>query len=944
MRLHALSFLFFSFLFVLGAQAAPLGVKRVAHSFSWDVGSRFLKLEVLDDDLIHFELFERREQDHASHGPKADAPIWTSPMVDGEGGNYKEGYQGPFMYTEHADGVETGELRVTVFNDARCFRIYDKNRRRDLTEICGEELDKDEKFLRIAKKGMQHAYGVGNLFVNGESADGNWSGKQWNARKHGNFRFGPDSFYEGGPSVSQFPVMYALGSGTDNYALFLDQVYRMSWDFTEGDRWSARTWGDELRGFILSGKDLPDLRKDFMQLTGKPPVPPKTVFGHWTSEFGYDNWEEVEKDVSALRETDFPLDGVALDLQWFGQEFDNPKVHRMGVLQFNEAAFPDPRGKIESFYDRYGIQFMPIEESYIDNRLDEHKALYNSDFRKNTPGFSGIVEDDGCYLARHNLDFDGSNNGWNPVNVTTDYQSAGGPEHLVWWGRGGMIDWTNPAARKFWHQLKRHHLSKMGIFSHWLDLGEPEMYYQNAYYRGFPELFREYRDLDGKLVKHVVQQHGDIHNVYNLFWAKGITEGYDRSENKNDLLDTMERIYGTRYQHRPRHFTMSRSGTVGSQRFGGMWSGDVMGNFENLRGHLQTQMHMSLAGVDYYGSDAGGFFHKGRPPEDPYEYNIYTQWFADSSLLDVPLRPHGWGLDEANGDQSFAANVRGHLDSNRANVRRRYELIPYVYSWAHRAHTHGEPVYPPLVYYYQNDPNVRDIGNVKMIGDSLLFGIVANYKEHRRKVYLPRGRWFDYESHQYVDSKGEESDFIPLYRTERVPASELAEDPKRAYFLLPLFAKGGAIIPKMPVDEKTVNTLGKRSDGSRRNELLVKVFADPTASAFELFEDDGVSTGYLHGEKRKTEISQKLSGTVAAVTIEPASGSFIGAEAERENILELVTPGIAIATAKVNGNACGSRKQFDENGTYCWIEKSERLVRIGTKALSVSERKHIVAQ
>jgi len=40
----------------------------------------------------------------------------------------------------------------------------------------------------------------------------------------------------------------------------------------------------------------------------------------------------------------------------------------------------------------------------------------------------------------------------------------------------------------------------------------------------------------------------------------------------------------------------------------------------------------------------------------------------------------------------------------------RYALSPYLYTLAYRASLAGEPVAPPLVYYYQNDPNVRRQG------------------------------------------------------------------------------------------------------------------------------------------------------------------------------------------------------------------------------------------
>ena len=57
-----------------------------------------------------------------------------------------------------------------------------------------------------------------------------------------------------------------------------------------------------------------------------------------------------------------------------------------------------------------------------------------------------------------------------------------------------------------------------------------------------------------------------------------------------------------------RPFMMSRSGSSGIQRFGAaMWSGDIGARLSSLAAHSANQMHMSLSGIDYYGSDIGGF-------------------------------------------------------------------------------------------------------------------------------------------------------------------------------------------------------------------------------------------------------------------------------------------------------------------------------------------------
>ena len=52
------------------------------------------------------------------------------------------------------------------------------------------------------------------------------------------------------------------------------------------------------------------------------------------------------------------------------------------------------------------------------------------------------------------------------------------------------------------------------------------------------------------------------------------------------------------------------------------------------------------------------------------------------------------------------------------------------------------------------------------------------------------------------------------------------------------------ILPKMFVDDNTMNIVGKRTDGSTRSELIVRVYASPTSTSFTLYEDDGATTSY----------------------------------------------------------------------------------------------------
>jgi alpha-glucosidase (family GH31 glycosyl hydrolase) len=224
----------------------------------------------------------------------------------------------------------------------------------------------------------------------------------------------------------------------------------------------------------------------------------------------------------------------------------------------------------------------------------------------------------------------------------------------------------------------------------------------------------------------------------------------------------------------------------------------------------------------------------------------------------------------AYGEQNV--NIRlapdGHRLSNRANLLLRYELSPYLYRLAHRAHRFGAPVFPPLVYHFQDDPNVRRMGNVKLVGDGLLFGVVATFGQTDRRVYLPRGRWVDYHSLHWHDSTGTEIAPVPLYR-------ERHGEPR--VFTIPLFARAGAIIPQMYVDEKTRTISGRRDvnpatlsvearqrETTLANDLSVMVVAGTAPTSFTLYEDDGITLDYLKGTSAKPGSPSKPKGIRSA--------------------------------------------------------------------------------
>lgn len=792
------------------------------YNFKHDSSDHYLRIEVLKERGLHFEIRNKLD------GSKR---IYTTPMVA------RDLLDRDFTTKVNGSSLENKDFKVLVNKSNLCVSVYDKNQKLNLMNTCPLNMDKYWKGLSIQSATTKNLYGLGQYFTNPGTADGDLVGRVWDPLMHGHGN-ALRTFSKGANSYAMFPVLYSLGETNQNFLFFYDNIYKQMWSLNQTP-FKVESYGDQIRWFVFSADNIRKLRQKYMKLTGHAPVPQKDVFGLWISEFGYDSWDELQREVDDLKAKGFPLDGAALDLQWFGGTFYQGDVDRtgsqFGSLTFDEKNFPNPKETIADFQNRQGISLMPIEESYISKWLPEHKDLAQRKFMAT---------------------FCGTNS---PAELTAN----------PWWGIGGMIDWTNNTAGDYWHDLKRHKLTQMGLYHHWTDLGEPEMYHEGSCYYGFPEL-----------KKH---RHADVHNIYNFKWLESIDRGYKRNK-----VTT-------------RHFMMSRSGTAGIQRFGsGFWSGDIGANMNAMTAHYNAHMHMAFSGIDYYGADIGGF-HRSAYTLDGDANELFTQWFANAAVFDFPIRSHTWNTLN---DRVTSPSKIGHTASNLANTKLRYQLFPYYYSLAHNAYLTGDAIVNPMPLIYPKDLNVRQMGNQKMIGESMMGAMVARYGEYQRNVYLPKGKWFNFHTNDFYQSKGQY-----VYNISAWP---------KGTFQIPLFVKEGAIIPTMNVDKQTMNISGKRKDGSIDSSFNLLIAPSNTASSFTVYEDDGQTHEYKNDKVAKTNVSQVLKKNTLEIKIGQTVGQYNGVQYTRKVSLTILAKNVQ--TAMFNGK---NVKVMKLNDNKFFIQVSE---------------------
>ena len=111
---------------------------------------------------------------------------------------------------------------------------------------------------------------------------------------------------------------------------------------------------------IIAGQSYSQLIQNYVDVTGKQPMPPRWALGNFASRFGYRNQAEVMATVEKFKALDVPLDAVVIDLFWFGK---NIKGH-MGNLAWDKQAFPTPDKLITDLKKR-GVKTILITEPFV---------------------------------------------------------------------------------------------------------------------------------------------------------------------------------------------------------------------------------------------------------------------------------------------------------------------------------------------------------------------------------------------------------------------------------------------------------------------------------------------------------------------------------------------------------------------------------------------------
>jgi alpha-glucosidase (family GH31 glycosyl hydrolase) len=298
-----------------------------------------------------------------------------------------------------------------------------------------------------------------------------------------------------------------------------------------------------------------------------------------------------------------------------------------------------------------------------------------------------------------------------------------------------------------------------------------------------------------------------------------------------------------------RPFIFSRWFGLGNQRYPIGFSGDSVVSWESLAFQPYFTATASNVGYGWWSHDIGGHMQGIEDGE------LYARWIQFGVFSPI-LRLHStnnpyqdrrpWLQDAA----TFAVM--------RDALQLRHQLIPYLYTMAWRNTVEGIPLITPMYYEHPEEESAYRCPQQYRFGTELIVTpftspIDPDSRLSRQQVWLPKGEWYNF----FTDDHYTGGRWITVYG---------------GLDQIPVFAKGGAIVPLAP----------RAGWGSTDNPETLDVHIFPSHdNRLELYEDDGETGAYQQGQHCLTAFELKVKAHRIDFTIAPGQGDVSVVPAQR---------------------------------------------------------------
>ena len=612
-----------------------------------------------------------------------------------------------------------------------------------------------------------------------------------------------------------------------------------------GKYYFGALFGD-LDYYFMVGDGASDVLAQYTSLTGRPPMPPKYVFGYHQGAYGYYNRATLEAVASQYRASAFPIDGLHIDV-----DFQN----NYRTFTHSTIKFPDAKGMFDNLHTdgfKCSTNLTPLlADDGTDSgnsRIDEFGKLTPFTQRDAIKQIGGLLSDTrngggiNPKLFSGKVNY-GQNFGRNPIMPPFEWPQ-GSPPFIGLGATGSYPDFGREDVRTVWGQNYQHLIQDLGMDMIWQDMTCPALDNNGVF---TPKTF----PLDLMMNNTVTSvRNAQMHNLYVLL-----------------LLDaTWNGIKALRPERR--NFIIARGGYAGMQRYAGLWTGDSASSWQFLQVTLPETLNLGLSGVPIAGADVGGFAEgpgatnppRINPPQtagQPFslnariegnvaDYELFTRWMHLGSFLP-------WYRNHYNGYTKQFQEPWAYGDPVPANCRAfvelRYRMLQIYYDLMFEATQSGMPIVRPLFMNDPDDPNVYShlddqffVGRDFLVAPILTPGDPSNpQRPCTRGVYVPSktSSWY-------------------AFKDNRAPLD--APVPGGSSFgwtatlsQVPIYVRAGAILPFRELEQ----WVGQLS----QNPLTFNIYPGPDSN-YRLYQDDGLTTENVSKQAfRLTTIShRKVAG------------------------------------------------------------------------------------
>ncbi|NNU15953.1 DUF5110 domain-containing protein [Parvularcula sp. ZS-1/3] len=374
-------------------------------------------------------------------------------------------------------------------------------------------------------------------------------------------------------------------------------------------------------------------------------------------------------------------------------KMEMPPLWALGYNQCRWSYYPDAR--VREIANEFRSRKIPLDVIWVDiHYMDDYRVFTFDPERFPDPAATNAYLHERDVKAVWMIDPGvAKQDGYSVYNSgeardvwikTADGQPAQGE---VWPGQTVFPDFTTKEAVHWWSEQYQDFLA-VGIDGVWNDMNEPAIFDAETWTLPEDAVHRGGAAHAGLPIPE--GPHLRYHNAYGMLMARA----------------TRDAVLKAKPDKRP--FVLTRANVLGGHRYCATWTGDNRSCWHHLKMSIPMSVNLSLSGQPFHGPDIGGFEGEAWP-------ELFAEWMAIGAFFPF-CRGHTIEKSADHEPWSFGPETE---EVCRVALRRRYALMPYLYTLFRRASETGAPVMLPAFLADPAEEELRFCDDRFLLGSDL---------------------------------------------------------------------------------------------------------------------------------------------------------------------------------------------------------------------------------